>query len=84
MQRLSPLDPRRRPQDLRTERFDSAGNWFWKYMRFESGEILKVEHIRRSCFKAKKQAGGRGVRLPVGADIGTACCHITRVSPLSV
>jgi len=34
MQWLSPLDPRRRHQDVRTDRFDSVGSWFLERNEF--------------------------------------------------
>jgi len=41
MRWLSPLDPRRRHQDVRTDRFDSVGSWFLESSEFRewrSGE----------------------------------------------
>ena len=41
MRWLSPLDPRRRHQDVRTDRFDSVGSWFLETSEFRewrSGE----------------------------------------------
>jgi len=33
---LSPLDPRRRHQDVRTNRFDGVGNWFLETRQFQA------------------------------------------------
>ena len=41
MRWLSPLDPRRRHQDVRTDRFDGVGSWFLEISEFRewrSGE----------------------------------------------
>ena len=35
MRWLSPLDPRRRHQDVRTERFDTVGSWFLETSEFQ-------------------------------------------------
>jgi len=48
MQWLSPLDPRRRHQDVRSDRLDGVGNWlsetseFWKWRNKEGGADKRV------------------------------------------
>jgi len=48
MQWLSPLDPRRKHQDVRTDRVDGVGDWllktkgFWEWRSNEGGENKRV------------------------------------------
>jgi len=47
MRWLSPLDPRRRHQDVRTDRFDGAGKWL-----LETSEFRKWRHGEGRAQKA--------------------------------
>ena len=61
MQWLSPLDPRRRHQGVRTDRLDGVGNWILEKNEFGSGEAMKVEWIRLSYFAAGIPEWGRHI-----------------------
>jgi len=48
MRWLSPLETSNRHQGARTNRLDGVGDW--KQANFGSGEVVKVEPIKLSCF----------------------------------
>ena len=47
---LSPMEPNKRHQGVRTDRFDGVGDWLWKRASFGNGGVVRVEPIKLSCF----------------------------------
>ena len=50
MRWLSPIDPRRRHQDVRTDRFDTVGSWFLETSEFREWQSGEADRAVLFCY----------------------------------
>ena len=50
MRWLSPIDPRRRHQDVRTDRFDTVGSWFLETREFREWQRGEADRAVLFCY----------------------------------